>query len=241
MDLGTTISIEKGKHMKKVKLGSAIIALLALGLVACGGNGGNAKTSSRPKGNSSSVSSQAGNNTSSQASSGSDGTTVLQRNFDAGTSATNSDGKEYFTLIDAAANKVGVKISINNFTLDAPNTTATGFDSSGKINPKNDHNAFLRYRITAPKAGDYQMIMRGSSPTNTEKTLAERHFAVKLNNESVDVQDSRAPFKTTHADFVAAPIIHLTGGEDAIDVSAPDYRVAFDLDASTGFIVFAEI
>ena len=216
--------------MKATKICSVFIALLAMGAVACGGQGG----SSNGKGGSSSQ------RKSSSVDTGPDYTKVLQRTYDDGTSATNSSNKEYFTLVDATANKVGVKIAFLNFTLDAPGTTATGVDSSGKIEPGNDHDAYIRFRITAPKAGAYQMVMRGKSSTSNDalsKTLGDRSFDVKLNGTSVDVKANRVPLTDSQAEFVAVPTINLTGQEDTIDVTASDYRIQFD---RAGFVLFQE-
>ena len=172
-----------------------------------------------------------------------DYTQVLVRTWDANpTAKTNSSDKEYFQLNDSTNNKAGVKISMMNFTLDATGTEATGI-TSGKIDPGNNHNAILTYRITAPKAGAYQMIMRAKSSTSNNaltKSLNDRYFTVKLNGVAVDIQGDRVPLTAETADFVAAPTINLTGNEDVIEITAPDYRPVFDVSAETGFIVFAE-
>ena len=240
--------------MSKVKILSGLVALMALGLTACGGGNESSsvnKKSSAPAASSSkqqevSSSLNAASQQSSAngaASSASGGETIdwlipVQRNYVDGTPANNSSSKEYIPLNDATAGKVGVKISIQNFTLDADGTTATGLDSSGKINPGNDHDAYLRYRIVAPKAGAYQMIMRGKSSSNaTEKTLNERAFHVKLNGSEVETEGDRAPLTASDTDFVACPTINLTGAEDIIDITASDYRIQFDV---AGFITFAE-
>ena len=82
------------------------------------------------------------------------------------------------------------------------------------------------------------MIMRGKcSSSATEKTLAERNFTVKLNGQTVDIQNSRVAVTTTTADFVAAPTINLTGNEDVIKITCSDYRIVFD---TSSYIVFAE-
>ena len=164
---------------------------------------------------------------------------LLVRNWDANpVSKTNSDGKEYFQLTDTGNKVVGVKIAITNYTVESDATSTTALGSDGKIAPVNDHSAILTYKITAPKVGSYQMIMRGkSSSSAVEKTLAERHFTVTLNGQTVDIQNSRTPLTATTADFVAAPTINLTGGEDVIKITCPDYRIVFDV---SSYIVFAE-
>ena len=242
--------------MKKAKFCSAIIALLALGVVACNGNNSSSAPASSAapssqKSSSSSLapssssvapssSSEASASTSSAPADTTDYTVVLERNWTEGAAVKNSSDKDVIPLTDAAAGKVGVKIAMVDFTLDAEGTTATGMDDSGKINPGNDHGAYIRYRVTAPKAGAYQMIMRGKSSTSNnalEKTLNNRAFDVKLNGVSVDVQGDRTPLTADQSDFVAVPTIMLTGQEDTIDVTASDYRIQFD---RTGFVVFAE-
>ena len=116
----------------------------------------------------------------------------------------------------------------------------TALASDGKIGPGNEHTAILTYKITAPKAGAYQMVMRAKSSTSNNaltKSLADRFFTVKLNGTLVDIQDSRVPLTADMADFVAAPTINLTGNEDTIKITAPDYRPVFDVNS---FIIFAE-
>lgn len=243
--------------MKKAKICSAVVALLALGLVACNGQNESKAPSSTPKTTTSEPASQpASEPTSVPASTpasepasvpasqpdsqpaGEDYLTVIPHTWTEGTKATNSSGKEYIPLTDEAAGKVGVKICIADFTLDAEGTTATGMSDDGKINPGNDHGAYIRYRVVAPKAGAYQMIMRGKSSSNAlERTLAGRAFNVRLNGVDVDVVGDRTPLTDSHSDFVAAPTIMLTGEEDTIDVTASDYRIQFD---KAGFVVFAE-
>ena len=164
---------------------------------------------------------------------------VLQRNWDANpTSQTNSDGKQYYQLTDTSNKVVGAKISIKNYTVENDATSTTALSSDGKIGPVNDKNAILTYKITAPKMGTYQMIMTGKCSSSGEgKTLSERNFTVKLNGQTVDIQNSRTAVTTTTADFVAAPTINLTGNEDTIKITCSDYRIVFDVNS---FIVFAE-
>ena len=226
--------------MKKTRLCSAIVALLALGVVSCSGNNEPAKSSASAQPSSSSVAPAPSSSSSVAPADTTDYTVVLPRTWTEGAAVKNSSGKDVIPLTDAAAGKVGVKIAIVDFTLDADGTTATGMDNSGKIEPGNDHGAYIRYRITAPKAGAYQMIMRGKSSTSNnalEKSLNDRAFDVKLNGVSVDVQGDRVPLTADQSDFVAVPTIMLTGNEDTIDVTASDYRIQFD---RTGFVVFAE-
>ena len=164
---------------------------------------------------------------------------VLQRNWDANpTSKTNSDGKEYFQLTDTGNKVVGAKIAIKNYTVESDATSTTALSSDGKIGPVNDKNAILTYKITAPKIGTYQMIMRGKGSSSGDgKSLGERNFTVKLNGVAVDIQSNRTPITTSTADFVAAPTINLTGNEDTIKITCSDYRIQFDVNS---YIIFAE-
>ena len=131
-----------------------------------------------------------------------------------------------------------MKIAITNYTVESDASSSTALGSDGKIGPVNDKSAILTYKITAPKMGAYQMIMRGkSSSSGAEKTLSERNFTVKLNGQTVDIQNSRIAVTTTNGDFVAAPTINLTGNEDIIKITCSDYRIVFD---TSSFIIFAE-
>ena len=161
---------------------------------------------------------------------------VLVRNWDANqVEKTNSDGKKYYQLTDSSSKTVGAKISIQNYTVESDAVEGTTLNSNGKIDPVNKTNAILTYRITAPKAGTYQMIMRGKY--SDKKTLNERKFTVTLNGQSVDIRGDRVALTATTAEFVAAPEISLTGNEDTIKITCPDYRIVFD---TSSYIVFAE-
>ena len=222
---------------------------MTLGLAACTGEttpteSGTAEATSQAASQaaSSKAASQAASSSkaASSRSTGPDYTQVIARTWTDGTPAANSDGKNYIPLTDATANKVGVKIKITDYTVETGAADGTGIDSNGKVVPQNDHNAILTYKITAPKAGDYQMIMRAKSSTSNnalEKTLGDRYFKVTLNGQAVDVGDDRVPLTAETADFVAAPTIHLTGSEDTFTFTAPDYRPVFDLNS---YITFSE-
>ena len=164
---------------------------------------------------------------------------VLQRNWDANPVAkTNSDGKQYYQLTDTSNKVVGAKIAITNYTVESDAASGTALGSDGKIAPVNDKTAILTYKITAPKIGTYQMIMKGKcSSSATEKTLAERNFTVTLNGRAVDIQNNRIAVTTSTAEFVAAPTLELTGNEDVIKITCSDYRIVFD---TSSYIVFAE-
>ena len=137
----------------------------------------------------------------------------------------NSDGKPYIQLSDAASGKKGVKIKFADF---GPDSTATV--SSGKINPVNDTSVFLSYKVKAPKAGEYQLVLNGRvSQSGLGMTLSERAFKVTLNGASVDIENTQTDVLTADGDndFVAAPTINLTGNEDTITIACPNYRIVF--------------
>ena len=147
----------------------------------------------------------------------------------------NSDGKPYIQLSDASSGKVGVKILFSNFS---PDSTATV--SSGKINPQNDTSVSLVYRIKAPKAGAYQLVMNGRvSNSGLGMTLSERAFKVTLNGASVDIENTQTNVLTADGDndFVAAPTINLTGNEDVVTIACPNYRIVF---TDGSFLTFIE-
>ena len=168
--------------------------------------------------------------------------TPLPRNYTDGEPAQNSAGKEYIPLNDATANKVGVKIAIKNYEVAEGATANSSLSSDGKIGPVNDHEAALAWKIKAPKAGNYQLVMVGKCKTDAaEYTLAERAFGVKLNGAEVDVEASeRVAVTPEAAPFVAAPTIALSGPEteDVIAVTCTDYRIQFD---TKSFLLFQEI
>ncbi len=164
-----------------------------------------------------------------------DYTLPLSRVWKEGTPANNSDGKQYIPLNEQSTNKNGVKIKFSDYS---PDSTATV--SSGKIGPQNDTTVSLTYRIKAPKAGAYQMVMNGRvSDSGLGKTLSERAFKVTLNGASVDIENTRSDVLTADGDndFVAAPLINLTGNEDVITVACPNYRIIF---VESAYIVFIE-
>ena len=147
----------------------------------------------------------------------------------------NSDGKPYIQLSDASSGKVGVKILFSNFS---PDSTATV--SSGKINPQNDTSVSLVYRIKAPKAGAYQLVMNGRvSNSGLGMKLSERSFKVTLNGASVDIENTQTNVLTADGDndFVAAPTINLTGNEDVVTIACPNYRIVF---TDGSFLTFIE-
>ena len=145
----------------------------------------------------------------------------------------NSDGKEYSQIKDNSRNKVGVRILFNNYS-----ASSTATVSDGKLNPQGDSSVYLEYKVKAPKAGTYQFLMNGRVSDDT-KTLTERGFKVVVNGANVDIQGSRTAGLSGQGDndFVAAPSVQLTGNEDTIRVSCPNYRILFNV---SSYLVFAE-
>lgn len=148
--------------------------------------------------------------------------------------ANNSDGKEYETLSDKTKNKVGARILFTNYS---DSSTATVSDD-GKLGPSNDSSVSLTYKIKAPKAGVYQMVLSGRVSDDT-RTLSERGFKVTVNGQPCDVEGDRKAglVGTGDNDFVGVPSITLTGNEDTITLACPNYRILFNKSA---YITFAE-
>ena len=145
---------------------------------------------------------------------------------------TNKDGKPFEQIKDNSKNKVGVRILTKNISPDS----AAQFDSEYKL-PSDGKS--VTYRVTAPKEGDYQMIMCGRVGDETKK-LSERGIAITLNGQAVSIDfGSRDGGLNGQGDneFVICPTIHLTGNEDTIVVACKYYRIAFAQDA---WVTFAE-
>ncbi|MCQ2087901.1 MAG: tyrosine-protein phosphatase [Bacilli bacterium] len=147
---------------------------------------------------------------------------------------TNSDGKSYSQLLDESKNKVGVRIAIKDYS---PSSVGS-FSTDGKINPGNDSSATITYKIKAPKAGTYQMILNGRV-SDESKTLSERGFKVTVNGTNCNVEGDRKAGLLGNGDneFVGVPSIALTGNEDTITIACPNHRILFNLSAD---ITFAE-
>ena len=154
-----------------------------------------------------------------------DYTRPLSRVWQEGTPANNSDGKQYIPLTEQSTGKVGVKIKFADF-----GSASTATVSGGKIDPQNNTDVYLSYKVRASKAGVYQLVMNGRvSDSGLGKTLSERAFKVTLNGSPVTVESTRTDVLTADGDndFVAAPSINLTGGEDTITIACPNYRIIF--------------
>ena len=237
--------------MKMRKVFGACALLLALTVVGCNNEAEASKSSSKPASTqqstnkpASTATSAAPATTTSQAPAEDPLLTPLVRNYTAGDAIKNSSEKDYFQLTDATANKVGVKIAMANWevaTFEGATAEAV-LASDGGIEPKNDHNAFIAFKIKAPKAGNYQMVVKGKGSSSGDgKTLDDRAFAVKLNGEDVDVKGDREPINSSDfTEFVAAPTMALRGPEqeDIIALSCSDYRIKFD---TASFVIFNEI
>ena len=229
---------------------SAIALLLALTTIGCNKKGADASASTSSKAPVASTSSKATSKSATSAAPSSAAPvenplwTPLVRNYTEGEPVKNSADKDYIQLTDATANKVGVKIAIANWeAADFEGAEATSkLATDGGIEPKNKHNAFIMFKIKAPKAGNYQMVMTGkcSSGDGEVKTLDDRAFAVKVNGEDAAIDGDRNPMTTTPAAFVAVPTLTLRGPEqeDVIAVSCSDYRIKFD---TASFVLFNEI
>ena len=234
--------------MKMRKIFGACALLLALTAVGCNNDKSSAAPASTGKPASSqtstakpSTSKSAEPSTTSQAPVEDPLWTPLARTFTEGQPVANSAGKNYIPLTDATANKVGVKIAIMDWEVAEGATATSTMGTDGKIGPVNDHSAALAWKIKAPKAGDYQLVMWGKCKSDaTDYTLSERAFAVTLNGEAVDVAaGDRIAVTTENAAFVAAPRITLRGTEeDVVTVTCTDYRIQFD---TTSFLLFQEI
>ena len=159
-----------------------------------------------------------------------DFTQVLTRNWTVTSKANNAEGKEYEQIKDNAKNKVGVRILTKNYS-DSTNPFSDGkLSSSGGT---------VTYKIKAPKAGVYQMIMNGRVSDDTKK-LSERGITVTLNGATVDIDGANRDGGLSGQgdnDFVMCPTINLTGNEDVITVACKNYRIVFNLEA---YVVFAE-
>ena len=154
-----------------------------------------------------------------------------------GTPANNSVGKQYIPLSETSTGKVGVKILVDDYSPSPESTASMGSDR--KIAPQNDETVYLSYRIKAPKAGTYQLVMNGRvSQSGLGMKLSERAFKVTLNGASVAIEDTVTDILTADGDndFVAAPAIQLTGNEDVVTIACPNYRIAFTANSYLTFI-----
>ena len=162
----------------------------------------------------------------------------------AGTAVKNSYGKDYIPLTGGDGS-VGVKIAMTDFD----SKSVGSFDSSGKIQPQNDDTAYVTYKLKAPKAGVYQMIMKASvSDSGDGHPFAggdDRGFDVIVNTytDQDNVYGSRmhtdAGLDYDEKNAFVFALVQLNGPdyEDEISFCNPYYRLKFD---TSDFVVFAE-
>ena len=153
---------------------------------------------------------------------------ILTRVWTKTADKTNSNGKAFEQIKDNSKNKVGVRIVTKNIS-------AGAFDSDNKI----PADGSVTYKITAPKAGDYQMIMCGRV-SDASYQLSQRGISISLNGSPVTIDfgtRNGGLNGTGDNEFVICPTIHLTGQEDTIVVVCKYYRIAFAQDA---WVTFAE-
>ena len=151
---------------------------------------------------------------------------ILSRVWTRTAQRTNSDNKLFEQIKDNKKDKVGVRIVTKNIS-------AGSFDSDNRIPTT------VTYKITAPKEGDYQMIMSGRVVDETKK-LSQRGIAVTINGENININfGNRDGGLNGRGDneFVICPTIHLTGAEDTITVACSQNGIGFAQDA---WVTFSE-
>ena len=160
----------------------------------------------------------------------------------AGTAVKNSYDKEYIPLTGPDGS-VGVKMALK----DSDPASASTFDADGKLGT--DADSYVTFKLKAPKAGVYQMILKASCSSSGDDYKfagsSSRGFDVKINGyEDQDnvygdrlYTDAGLNHDTKEA-FVFA-LVQLNGPdyEDEIQFRNPYYRMKFDVN---GDIVFAE-
>ena len=151
---------------------------------------------------------------------------ILSRVWTRTAQRTNSDNKSFEQIKDNKKDKVGVRILTRNIS-------AGNFDSDNRIPTT------VTYKITAPKEGDYQMIMCGRVVDETKK-LNQRGIAVTINGQAINIDFGRRDGGLNGRgdnEFVICPTIHLTGTEDTITVASSENAIGFAQDA---WVTFAE-
>ena len=151
---------------------------------------------------------------------------ILSRVWTKTSQMTNSDGKLFEQIKDNKKDKVGVRILTKNIS-------AGSFDADNRIP------STVTYKITAPKEGDYQMIMCGRVADESKK-LNQRGIAVTLNGENLNIDFGKRDGGLNGRgdnEFVICPTIHLTGSEDTITVACSQNGIGFAQDA---WVTFSE-
>ena len=149
---------------------------------------------------------------------------ILSRVWTKTSQKTNSDGKLFEQIKDNKKDKVGVRILTKNIS-------AGSFDSDNRI-PET-----VTYKVTAPKEGDYQMIMCGRV-VDENKKLNQRGIAITLNGANVSIDFGKRDGGLNGRgdnEFVICPTIHLTGNEDTITVACSQNGIGFAQDAWVTF------
>ena len=153
---------------------------------------------------------------------------VLTRSWTKTAEMNNSSGKPFEQLRDIGKNKAGVRVLTKN-------VSEGSFDRDNYI----PAGSTVTYKITAPKAGAYQIVMSGRAQDESIK-LSEREIAVTLNGQAVSIDfGNRTGGLNGRGDneFVICPTINLTGNEDTITIACSANQIAFAQDA---WVVFAE-
>ena len=159
----------------------------------------------------------------------------VTRDWIEGTPAQNRSGKTYTPLTDRGTGKPGVKIALTD--------SSSGEYNSGKMS--NSSNISVDYEIKAPEGGLYQMIMCGRVSTGSEeRTFDQRLITASVNGFSNLANTYGERLYTDaglnlddYVPFVFA-IVYLTGQEDTVSISNPNYRIVFDMDS---YVVFAKL
>lgn len=160
----------------------------------------------------------------------------------AGDAVQNSYGKNYIPLTGADGS-VGVKIAL----ADADPSSASTFDSDGKLGT--DSTSYVTFKLKAPKAGVYQMILKASCSSSGDQYpfagSSSRGFDVIVNGyEDQDNVYGERLYSDAGLDhdekrpFIFA-LVQLNGPdyEDEIQFRNPYYRMKFD---TASDLVFAE-
>ena len=160
----------------------------------------------------------------------------------AGTPVANSYGKNY-TPLTGADGSVGVKIAMTDYD---PASVST-FDGDGKLGT--DADSYVTFKLKAPKAGVYQMILKASCSSSGDDYKfagsSSRGFDVKINgyedqdNVYGDILWTDAGLDHSEKRAFIFALVQLNGPdyEDEISFRNPYYRMKFDTSAD---LVFAE-
>lgn len=154
-----------------------------------------------------------------------------------GATGQNAYGATYTQI--SGGGKAGVKIAIGDYDPDSVGSIG----SDGKL-PTTEGSTVV-WNVKAPKAGIYQMIMKGKvSSSGDSYSFDSRHIYVTVNEDQEQANNYGDRMYTDAGldhdnlnPFVVA-LVKLTGKEDAVSLENPFYRVVFDTEAD---VVFAQI